>query len=42
MTNIYDVFEKAKANHVSLSPLSFLPRVAKIFPDRMAKLPRDR
>ncbi len=42
MTNIYDVFEKAKANHVSLSPLSFLPRVAKIFPDRMAVVYENR
>ena len=42
MTNMYNVFEKAKANHVSLSPLSFLPRVAKIFPDRIAVVYEDR
>ena len=33
-TNMYDVFKKTEANYVQLSPLSFLPRVANIFPDK--------
>ncbi len=32
----YDVFDKTAANYVSLSPLSFLPRAAKVFPNREA------
>ena len=35
-TNMYEGFEKAQANHVALSPLSFLPRTAQVFPDREA------
>ena len=33
---MYNIFEKVEANHVPLSPLSFLPRVANIFPNRTA------
>ena len=39
---MYDVFEKVEANHVSLSPLSFLPRVADIFPNRNAIIYENR
>ena len=33
---IDDDFEKVKANHVPLSPLSFLPRAASFYPDKEA------
>ena len=36
--NMYDVFNKTEANYVQLSPLSFLPRVANIFPNKDAVL----
>ena len=36
--NMYDVFKKTEANYVQLSPLSFLPRVANIFPHKEAVL----
>ncbi len=38
----YDAFPKASANHVPLSPLSFLERTAAIFPDRTALIYNDR
>ncbi len=34
--NKYDVFDKTAANYVALSPLSFLLRTAKVFPQREA------
>ena len=34
--SMYDDFEKVKANHVPLSPLSFLPRAASFYPDKEA------
>ncbi len=35
--NLYDIgLEKNAANHVPLSPLSFLPRTAAVYPDRVA------
>lgn len=36
MKQHYDALQKASANHVPLSPLSFLERTAAIFPDRTA------
>lgn len=33
MTNPYDAFSAVSANYVPLSPLSFLPRAASIYPD---------
>lgn len=35
-SNKFDVFPKTDANHVALSPVSFLPRTANVFPDRKA------
>ena len=34
--SMYDDFEKVKANHVPLSPLSFLPRAANLYPHKDA------
>jgi len=42
MKQHYDAFAKASANHVPLSPLSFLERTAAIFPDRTALIYNDR
>jgi len=33
---MYDDFEKVKANHVPLSPLTFLPRAANLYPNKDA------
>ncbi len=38
----FEAFEKQAANHVPLSPLSFLERTAAIFPDRTAVIYEDR
>ena len=35
-SNKFNVFPKTQANHVALSPLTFLPRTANVFPDREA------
>ena len=40
--NMYDVFKKNDANYVQLSPLSFLPRVANIFPNKDAVIYGER
>ena len=40
--NIYSSFKKVKANHVALSPLSFLPRAANLFPNKDAVVYGDR
>ena len=40
--NMYDVFKKNDANYVQLSPLSFLPRVANIFPNKEAVIYGER
>jgi fatty-acyl-CoA synthase len=40
--SIYDDFEKTTANHVALSPLSFIKRTALMFPDRDAVIYGDR
>ncbi len=42
VNNKFDVFPKTDANHVALSPLSFLPRTAAVFPDRDAVVYGDR
>lgn len=42
MKQHYDAFAKASANHVPLSPLSFLARTAAVFPDRTALIYNDR
>ena len=34
--SMYDDFEKVKANHVPLSPLTFLPRAANLYPNKDA------
>ena len=39
---MYDVFKKNDANYVQLSPLSFLPRVANIFPNKDAVIYGER
>ena len=38
----YDDLAKLKANHVPLSPLSFIARTAKVYPDRLAVIHGDR
>ncbi len=38
----FEAFEKRAANHVPLSPLSFLERTAAVFPDRTAVIYEDR
>ena len=35
-TSMYDDFKKVKANHVPLSPLTFLPRAASLYPENEA------
>ncbi|CTQ55281.1 Long-chain-fatty-acid--CoA ligase [Roseibium album] len=42
MKENYEAFSKQTANHVPLSPLSFLERTAAIFPDRTAVIYEDR
>ncbi|MHA7775834.1 acyl-CoA synthetase [Roseibium sp. M-1] len=42
MKQHYDAFARASANHVPLSPLSFLERTAAIFPDRTALIYNER
>jgi len=42
MKEHFDAFGKTPANHVPLSPLSFLERTAAIFPDRTALIYNDR
>lgn len=42
MKEHFDAFEKTAANHVPLSPLSFLERTAAIFPDRLAFIYNER
>ena len=39
---MYSTFKKVKANHVALSPLSFLPRAANLFPNKDAVVYGDR
>ena len=41
-TNPYDLLPKLGANHVPLSPLSFLARTASVYPDRPAVIHGDR
>ena len=40
--SMYSTFKKVKANHVALSPLSFLPRAANLFPNKDAVVYGDR
>ncbi len=42
MEENYEAFEKTSANHVSLTPLSFIQRTADIFPERIAVIYEDR
>jgi len=41
MRENFEAFEKTDANHVALSPLSFLKRTVSIFPDRVAVIYGD-
>ena len=40
--SMYSTFKKVKANHVALSPLSFLPSAANLFPNKDAVVYGDR
>ena len=42
MIKEYSAFEKNAANHVPLSPLTFIEKTAALFPDRLAVVHGDR
>ena len=42
MTNAYEELDKLPANFVPLSPLSFIERSAKVYPNRVAVIHGER